>query len=96
MVALTNEAGSLSSREVLADESRFDESSLSQLRRGGCGRVTRVVGDSAEAARLRALGFCQGRRVEVLRTGPTWVVRLLGSRIGLSHELAASVLLTAA
>ncbi|MEQ8849470.1 FeoA family protein [Botrimarina sp.] len=73
-----------------------NEAPLSQLARGGHGRVTRVVGDSAESVRLRALGFCQGRRVEVLRTGPTWVVRVLGSRIGLSRELASSVLLTAA
>lgn len=69
---------------------------MSSLRRGDRGRVLRVVGESAEAVRLRALGLCEGRQVEVLRTGDAWVVRVLGSRIGLSARLASCVLLTAA
>ncbi|WP_197526215.1 FeoA domain-containing protein [Botrimarina colliarenosi] len=69
---------------------------MSALRRGARGRVVRVLGETAESARLRALGVCEGRLVEVLRTGDAWVLRVLGSRIGISRELAASVLLTAA
>lgn len=69
---------------------------MSDLGKGARGRVVRVLGETAEAARLKALGVCEGRYVEVLRTGDAWVVRVLGSRIGISRELAASVLLTAA
>jgi Fe2+ transport system protein FeoA len=72
------------------------EITLLELRRGACGRVARVLGESVEAARLKALGVCEGRTIEVLRTGDAWVLRVLGSRIGISRELAASVLLTAA
>lgn len=72
------------------------EIALLEFRRGARGRVARVLGESAEAARLKALGVCEGRTIEVLRTGDAWVLRVLGSRIGISRELAASVLLTAA
>lgn len=72
------------------------EIAVSELRRGACGRVARVLGDTAEAARLKALGVCEGRLVEVLRTGDALVLRVLGSRIGISRQLAASVFLTAA
>lgn len=75
---------------------RAAEIALLDLRRGARGRVTRVLGESAESARLKALGVCEGRTIEILRTGDAWVLRVLGSRIGISRELAASVLLTAA
>lgn len=68
---------------------------MSRLERGDRGRVVRVVGHGAEAARLKALGVCEGRLVEVLRTGDAWVLRVLGSRIGISRELASRVLLIA-
>lgn len=72
------------------------EIAVSELRRGARGRVARVLGDTTESARLKALGVCEGRLVEVLRTGDALVLRVLGSRIGISRQLAASVFLTAA
>ena len=72
------------------------EVAMSALREGQRGRVARLVCDSSDALRLKALGVCEGRLVEVLRTGDAWIVRVLGSRIGISRRLAASVFLTAA
>ena len=72
------------------------EVAMSDLDAGARGRVARVLGDSTESVRLKALGVCEGRLVEVLRTGDAWVVRVLGSRIGISRRLASSVFLTAA
>ncbi len=69
---------------------------MSDLPRGGCGRVVEVQGQSAETVRLRALGLCEGRSIEVLRTGDAWIVRVLGSRIGISRELVSSVVVAAA
>lgn len=86
MVAITASAAPLAPSEM----------AMSNLRRGDRGRVLRVVGESSEAVRLRALGLCEGRQIEILRTGDAWVVRVLGSRIGLSSQLAASVVLAAA
>lgn len=73
----------------------ISEAPLSRLRPGSRGRVARVVGDAGQSLRLKSLGFCQGHEVEVLRTGDAWVVRVVGSRIGLSRRLADQVLLMA-
>ena len=72
------------------------ERAMSQLAAGASGRVARVLGDAADTLRLKELGLCEGREFRVLRTGDAWVVRVLGSRIGLSQSLAASVIVTAA
>ena len=93
MVAINPQAPILTPAPLATGSAVF---TLLELRRGACGRVARVLGDSVEAARLKALGVCEGRTIEVLRTGDAWVLRVLGSRIGISRELAASVLLTAA
>ncbi len=75
-------------------EAQLTESAMSELAKGARGRVTRVMGDSADSLRLKSLGICEGREVTVLRTGTAWIVRVLGSRIGLSPQLAASIFLT--
>ena len=69
---------------------------MSQLRVGARARVSRVVGDSQDVLRLKALGLCEGRWVEVLRQGDAWVLRVLGSRIGVSRRLIDAVRLIAA
>lgn len=70
------------------------ESPLSTLGAGARCRVSRV--DGADAVRMKALGICEGRVLEVLRTGDAWVLRVLGSRVGLSSRLAPSVMVTPA
>lgn len=75
-------------------EANLCETALSELACGTRGRVTRVMGDSADSLRLKSLGICEGREVTVLRTGTAWIVRVLGSRIGLSPQLATSIFLT--
>lgn len=72
------------------------ESPLSTLPTGARCRVTRVDGDAADAVRMKAIGVCEGRILEVLRTGDAWVVRVLGSRVGLSSRLVSSVIVTSA
>lgn len=69
---------------------------LADLDRGSRGRVKQLLGDKGLCLRLQALGFCPGREIEVLRADGAWVVRVLGSRIGLSRSLAESVLMNAA
>lgn len=91
MTQTSNPADRVQSAVDLADERL-----LTELRAGEVARVARVEGDSLDACRLKALGVCEGRLIEVLRTGNAWVVRVLGSRIGVSRSLAASVWLTAA
>lgn len=37
------------------------------------------------------MGVCIGRRVEIIKTGDTLIIRVFGSRIGLSARMAAHV-----
>lgn len=69
---------------------------MSELAVGARARVSRIVGESSDVMRLKALGVCQGRWVQVLRTGDAWVLRVLGSRVGVSQRLIDSVRLIAA
>ena len=56
-----------------------------------CAVVRRLETDDEEMHRLKTLGICVGRRVEVVRTGDPLVVRIFGSRLGLSASLASRV-----
>lgn len=55
------------------------------------GRISRLETPSDDAARLKSLGLCVGRRVEVVKRGDPMIVRVLGARVGLSARLAATV-----
>lgn len=65
--------------------------SLDELRRGDAGAIVDVNVASNDAHRLKALGVCAGRTVEMVSTGNPLIVRVLGSRVGLSASLAAQV-----
>lgn len=47
--------------------------------------------DKAEELRLRAMGFCPGRSVRVLRRGRVMVVMVPGTRLALNAELASKI-----
>ena len=44
-----------------------------------------------DAARLMALGVCAGRKVQVVKQGDPLIVRVVGTRVGLSARLAEMV-----
>ena len=44
-----------------------------------------------DATRLRAMGICVGRQVQLMRSGDPMILRVLGARVGLSARLAAGV-----
>jgi Fe2+ transport system protein FeoA len=71
-------------------ESAADLRSLHDLPRGECGRIERVDNPD-DVQRLMAMGVCAGRQVEVLQHGDPLIIRVFGSRIGLSARLAAHV-----
>ena len=53
--------------------------------------VEEVTAGEEDAARLKSLGLCRGRRLQVVKLGDPLIVRVLGSRIGLSARLAGCV-----
>ncbi len=56
-----------------------------------CAVVRRVDTDDEDTQRLKALGVCLGRRVELVRAGDPLILKIFGSRLGVSAELAARV-----
>jgi Fe2+ transport system protein FeoA len=64
---------------------------LDQLPPRVCAVVRRVETDDEDTQRLKTLGVCLGRRVELVRAGNPLILKIFGSRLGLSAELAARV-----
>lgn len=95
MVAIDKKAESPVSRQV-EGRSAATIIELAALASGDRGTVASVLGDGRAAMRLKALGICEGRQVQVLRTGAAWVVRVGASRIGIARELVGSVMMSAA
>ena len=56
-----------------------------------CAVVRQVDTDDEETQRLKTLGVCLGRRVELVRVGDPLILKVFGSRLGISAELAARV-----
>ncbi len=53
--------------------------------------VRSIATDDEDTERLKTLGVCVGRRVELVRAGNPLILKIFGSRLGLSAELAARV-----
>jgi Fe2+ transport system protein FeoA len=56
-----------------------------------CAVVRSVTTDDEDTQRLKTLGVCVGRRLELVRAGNPLILKIFGSRLGLSAELAARV-----
>lgn len=56
-----------------------------------CAVVRSVEMDDEDTHRLKTLGVCVGRRVELVRAGNPLILKIFGSRLGISAELAARV-----
>jgi Fe2+ transport system protein FeoA len=67
------------------------ETRLDALPPRQCAVVRRIETDGDDVERLKTLGICVGRRLEVVRIGDPLVVRVFGSRLGLSASLASRV-----
>ena len=64
---------------------------LDELPARVCAVVRSVATDDEDTKRLKTLGVCVGRRVELVRVGNPLILKIFGSRLGLSAELAARV-----
>lgn len=67
------------------------EQRLDRLSPRQCAVVRRIETEGDDVQRLKALGICVGRRLEVVRAGDPLIVRVFGSRLGLSASLASRV-----
>lgn len=64
---------------------------LSELLPRKCAIVRRIETESEDIQRLKMLGICIGRRVEIIKPGDPLIVRVFGSRLGISASLASHV-----
>lgn len=64
---------------------------LDQLPPRVCAVVRQIATDDEEMQRLKTLGVCLGRRVELVKNGDPLILKVFGSRLGLSAALAANV-----
>ena len=64
---------------------------LSELAPNSVARVAELQVISEDATRLKAMGICEGRQIQLLRAGDPLILRVLGARVGLSARLAAGV-----
>jgi Fe2+ transport system protein FeoA len=67
---------------------------LDKLERHHCGVVDHLEAGEADMERLMAMGVCTGRTVELIRTGDPLILKVFGSRIGVSARLASQVMVT--
>jgi Fe2+ transport system protein FeoA len=77
----TNEAA-----ETVPPQTRLD-----RLPPRTCATVRRIETDSEDIQRLKTLGLCIGRQIEVAKSGDPLIIKIFGSRIGLSASLAERV-----
>lgn len=64
---------------------------LTDLPLDGLARVVEVAVESEDAARLKQLGICVDRKVQLVKSGDPLIVRVLGTRVGISARLAHAV-----
>jgi Fe2+ transport system protein FeoA len=67
------------------------ETRLDELPSRTCAVIRRIETNGEEVQRLKSLGLCVGRQIEVVKTGDPLIVKIFGSRIGLSASLAECV-----
>jgi len=65
---------------------------LPQLPPHTVAKVCAVGAEDGDSTRLRSLGICVGRRIQLVSAGDPLIVRVLGTRVGISARLASSVL----
>jgi len=65
---------------------------LHELQPKVCAVVRRIEAEDDSMDRLKSLGICVGRQVELVKRGDPLIVRVFGSRLGISARLADRVL----
>ena len=73
----------------MIDENPFARR-LDELAVGECA-IIRDIADRDDHQRLLAMGVCEGRMVELIQSGDPLILRVFGSRIGLSGRLARGI-----
>ena len=69
--------------------------SLDELPEHACALVHHVEASDDDMRRLMSMGICAGRRIELIQHGDPMILKVFGSRLGVSRRLATRVLVIA-
>jgi Fe2+ transport system protein FeoA len=69
----------------------FRDTRLDKLPPRTCAVIRLIETGGEEVRRLKSLGLCVGRQIEVVKSGDPLIIKIFGSHIGLSASLAARV-----
>ncbi len=58
----------------------------------GTARCHSIEGEGAEVVRLKRLGICFGHDIQVLQAGDPMILQVIGTKVGISRQLARRVL----
>lgn len=64
---------------------------LEDMPRRTCAVIERIEAEDDDMLRLMSMGICRGRTVEIVQQGDPLILRVYGSRIGVSARLAQRV-----
>lgn len=67
---------------------------LDQLPERACVMIHHVEAADDDMRRLMSMGICAGRRIELVQHGDPLIIKVFGSRLGVSRRLAARVLVS--
>lgn len=65
---------------------------LPDLPQHTCATIVRIQAPDDDMNRLMSMGVCAGRRVEIVQRGDPLILRVFGTRIGLSARLARRII----
>ena len=68
---------------------------LDELGRHQCGMVKEIEAPGEDMVRLMSMGICRGRTVELIQKGDPLILKVYGSRIGVSRRLAQRIIIDA-
>lgn len=63
---------------------------LGALKAGDCA-VIKAIDNEQDMERLKSMGVCEGRVIELIRNGNPLIIKVFGSRIGMSARLAKHI-----
>jgi Fe2+ transport system protein FeoA len=74
------------------DENSAVSVRLGEIEPGHCGIVREFVAGEGDADALKTMGVCVGRKVMLIQPGDPLILKVMGTRLGVSARLAARVL----
>ena len=72
-------------------DSEPDSVRLDEIEPGHCGIVREFAAGEGDADALKTMGVCVGRKVMLVQAGDPLILKVMGTRLGVSARLAARV-----